>query len=317
MSAPEGRGPSGSTRRGPALLAVLGAAMLWGTVGAAQELGAPEAAPTSVAAVRILVGGPLLALTLVVLRQGPRLVHVVRVAALPTVGAAVAITVFQVGYLTGIREVGVALGTLVAIGSAPAVAGVLAAVGGQRPSRRWMLATTATVAGTAVLLLAGEDVGTGAGSAVVGVLAALVAGGAYGTYTTVSKRVLDRGVDGPAVIAVTFAVAGILLAPALVVSDTAWLASPPGFATAAWITIATTVGGYTLFARGLRVLDAPTVTTVTLAEPLTATVLAIALVGERPTALGAVGAGLLLAGLIAIGGRPAAPRTASEAADRH
>jgi drug/metabolite transporter, DME family len=304
-------------RRGPALLAVLGAAVLWGTVGAAQELGAPEAAPVSVAAVRILAGGPLLALTLVVLRQGPRLVHVVRVAALPTVGAAVAITVFQVGYLTGIREVGVALGTLVAIGSAPAVAGALAAIGGQRPSRRWMLATTATVTGTAVLLLAGEDVGTGAGSAVAGVLAALAAGAAYGTYTTVSKRVLDRGVDGPAAIAVTFAVAGLLLAPALVVSDTGWLASPAGIATAAWITIATTVVGYTLFARGLRVLDAPSVTTLTLAEPLTATVLAVAVVGERPTASGALGAGLLLAGLIAISGRSAAARAGSGAARRH
>jgi drug/metabolite transporter, DME family len=299
------------------VLAVLGAAVLWGTVGAAQELGAPAAAPASVAAVRTLAGGLLLALTLVALRQGPRLWNVVRVAPLPSAGAALAITVFQVGYLTGIRQVGVALGTLVAIGSAPAAAGALAALGGRRPSRRWMLATTATVAGTAVLLLAGEDVGTGAGSAVVGVLAALAAGGAYGTYTTVSKRVLDTGADGPAAMAVIFVGAGLLLAPVLVVSDSSWLTNPTGVGTALWLTVATTVVGYTLFARGLRVLDAPSVTTLTLAEPLTATVLAIAVVGERPTLFGAVGAGLLLAGLVAIGGRPAAIRAGSAALDRH
>jgi drug/metabolite transporter, DME family len=306
-----------SGRRGPAVLAVLSAAVLWGTVGAAQELGAPGAAPASVAAVRSLGGGLLLTLTLVALRQGPRMWHVLRMAPVPTAGAALAITVFQVGYLTGIRQVGVALGTLVAIGSAPAAAGALAAIGGRRPSRRWMLATTATVAGTAVLLLAGEDVGTGAGSAVVGVVAALVAGGAYGTYTTVSKRVLDTGADGPAAMAVIFVGAGLLLVPILVVSDSAWLTNPAGVATALWITVATTVIGYILFARGLRVLDAPSVTTLTLAEPLTATVLAIAVVGERPTPLGAVGAGLLLAGLVAIGGRPAATRVGSVALDRH
>lgn len=309
--------PAVSDRRGPAVLAVLGAAVLWGTVGAAQEVGAPEVAPAAVAAVRTLAGGLLLALTLVLLGQGARLVHVLRVAAMPVLGAAAAITVFQVGYLTGIREVGVALGTLVAIGSAPAAAGVLAAIGGQRPSRRWMVATTATVAGTAVLLLAGEGVGTGAGSAVVGVLAALAAGAAYGTYTTVSKRVLDRGAGGPAAMAMIFLIAGVLLAPVLMVADMTWLATPAGFATAAWITVAATVVGYILFARGLRVLDAPSVTTLTLAEPLTATVLAIAVVGERPTPLGAVGAGLLLAGLVAIGGRPAAPRVGSAVTDRH
>jgi drug/metabolite transporter, DME family len=291
--------------------------MLWGTAGAAQELGAPDAPPAAVAGVRSVAGGVLLVLTLLVLRQGPRIVHVIRVAAVPTMGAAAAITVFQVGYLTGIRQVGVALGTLVAIGSAPAAAGVLAAVGGRRPSRRWVVATTATVAGTAVLLLAGEGVGTGAGSAVVGVLAALTAGAAYGTYTTVSKRVLDRGVDGPAAMAVIFVVSGALLVPVLIRTDTAWLSSRAGFATASWLAIATIVVGYILFARGLRRLDAPSVTTLTLAEPLTATVLAIAVVGERPTLLGGVGAALLFAGLVAIGGRPAAPRVHREVPDRH
>lgn len=299
------------------MLAALGAAVLWGTVGAAQELGAPQVAPAAVAAVRTLVGGTLLILTLLALRQGPRLHQVIRDAFRPTAGAVVAITVFQLGYLTGIRHVGVALGTLVAIGTAPVTAGALAAIGGQRPSRRWMVATTATVAGTAVLLLAGEEVGTGAGSAVIGVLAALAAGGAYGTYTTVSKRILDTGADGPAAVALTFLGAGILLAPALAVTDNSWLSEPTGVVTALWITVAATVVAYILFARGLSMIDAPTVTTLTLAEPLTATVLAVVVVGERPTVAGAIGAGLLLAGLVTVGSRPAASRPGYGGAARH
>lgn len=304
-------------RRGTAVLAVLGAAVLWGTAGAAQELGAPEAAPASVAAVRSLGGGALLAASLVSLGRADRLRHVVRVAALPTMAAVVAITVFQVGYLTGIRQVGVALGTLVAIGSAPVAAGLLAAIGGRRPTSRWMLATMATVTGTAVLLLFGSDVGTGAGSAIVGVLAALVAGAAFGTYTTVSKRVLERGVDGPAAMTVIFLAAGVVLIPVLVLADSSWMRAPAGLATALWLAVATTAVAYLLFARGLRVIDAPSVTTLTLAEPLTATVLAIVVVGERPTVPGAIGAGLLLAGLIAVGGRPAAPRPGQAIPEHH
>jgi drug/metabolite transporter, DME family len=57
---------------------------------------------------------------------------------------------------------------------------------------------------------------------------------------------------------------------------------------------------YVLFARGLRSLTPGETATLTLAEPLTATGLGILALGERPGALAAVGAGLVLAGLLAL-----------------
>ncbi len=289
--------------RRAATWSVLAAATLWGTIGTAQELGAPTAAPATVAAVRSLGGGVILLLLLIAAGRWARIRAALVGAPWSVLAAVVSITVFQLGYLTGVRAIGVALGTLIAIGSAPAWAGLFAALSGRRPGARWVVATVATVAGAAVLLIdggageAGQDPGT------FGILAGLVAGAAYGTYTTVSVRLVSAGADGSSAVALTFTGSGVLLLPVLVAGDLSWVASPTGVVTALWLTIGTTALGYVLFARGLAALDAPTVTTLTLAEPLAATILGVAVVGERLAWSGWVGAALLILGLVVIGVR--------------
>jgi drug/metabolite transporter, DME family len=278
---------------------VLAAATLWGTLGIAQELGAPSAAPATVAGVRSLGGGLALLVLVLLSGGGPRLLAAVRGAPRAVAGAVASITVFQLAYLTGVRSIGVALGVLIAIGSAPAWAGLFAVLAGRRPGGRWVLATAATVAGAAVLLLAGGgDAGQDPGT--YGVLAGLLAGAAYGTYTTVSVRLVQAGADGTSAVALTFTGAGLLLLPLLVSGDLTWTTGARGVTTVLWLTLGTTAAGYALFARGLATLDAPTVTTLTLAEPLAATVLAVALVGERLSVPGWVGAALLVVGLVAV-----------------
>lgn len=295
--AAERRGPAALRRRGT--LAVLAAATLWGTLGIAQEVGAPGATPATVAGVRSLGGGLALLVWVVLAGAGPRLVAAVRGAPGAVLGAIVSITVFQLAYLTAVRAIGVALGVLIAIGSAPAFAGGLAALAGRRPGRRWLVATAATVAGAAVLLLAGGgDAGQDPGA--VGVLAGLLAGAAYGTYTTVSVRLVQAGADGTSAVALTFTGAGLLLLPVLLTGDLSWTGGARGVTTVLWLTLATTAVGYGLFARGLATLDAPTVTTLTLAEPLAATALAVVVVGERLSLAGWIGAALLVAGLVAL-----------------
>ncbi len=291
------RGPVVGRRQGT--VAVLVAATLWGTLGIAQEVGAPQAAPATVAGVRSLGGGLALLVWVLLTGCGPRLRAAVRQAPGAVAAAVVSITVFQLAYLTGVRAVGVALGVLIAIGSAPAFAGLLAALTGRRPGRRWLLATAATVAGAAVLLLAGGgDAGQDPSSA--GVVVGLLAGAAYGTYTTVSVRLVQAGADGTSTVALTFTGAGLLLLPVLVTGDMSWTGGARGVTTVLWLTLGTTAVGYALFARGLKSLDAPTVTTLTLAEPLAATVLAVVVIQERLSASGWVGAALLVAGLLAV-----------------
>lgn len=280
-------------------LSILAAATLWGSVGTAQELGPPEAWPPAVAALRSLAGGALL-VAVVVARQGARaLMAGATRAPAPLLLAGAAIAAFQWGYFTGIRLTGVAVGTLLAIGSAPVWAGVIQTARHGRPRRRWMVATAVTVAGTALLILGGSRDATGVDP--VGAAAALSAGAAYALYTAASSRLVGRGVTGALAMALTFALSGLLLVPALVPHPVAWAWTPSGLVMVAWLAVATTAVAYTLFAGGLRTVDAPTATTLTLAEPLTATLLAVAVVGERlppPAVAGAVavGVGLLLAG---------------------
>jgi drug/metabolite transporter, DME family len=285
--------PSPASPRPLAPLFVLAAAVLWGTAGAAQELGAPDAPPIAVAAFRSLAGGLLLLVAVVAMGRARQLVHTLRVATGPVAVAAAAITVFQVGYFGGIRLNGVAVGTLVAIGSAPVWAGILEAFAGRRPGLRWAIATLVTVAGTALLILPAGEVG---GSA-LGFAASLTAGLAYASYTVASKRLLERGAAGPPAMAWTFAGSGLLLAPALLFVDVSWAATASGATTILWLSVMTIALAYTLFAAGLRHVDAPTATTLTLAEPLTATVVAVVVLHERLGAAGLVGALLVTVGL--------------------
>jgi DME family drug/metabolite transporter len=71
---------------------------------------------------------------------------------------------------------------------------------------------------------------------------------------------------------------------------------------------------YVLFARGLLRLDASEVTTLVLAEPLTATVLGALVLDERVGRGGAVGAALVLAGLAVLAFPHASARVLSTGA---
>ena len=97
---------------------VLLSAVCFGTTGTAQALG-PDAAPVAVGAARIAIGGALL---LLVARAVP-----VAAAGWPRRGSAAiaaAIAVYQLAFFAAVDLTGVAVGTVVALGSAPAFAGV-------------------------------------------------------------------------------------------------------------------------------------------------------------------------------------------------
>jgi DME family drug/metabolite transporter len=67
---------------------------------------------------------------------------------------------------------------------------------------------------------------------------------------------------------------------------------------------------YVLFARGLQRLSAAETATLTLAEPLTAALLGVAVLAERLSAPAALGAGLVLSGLLVLAGPQRTPALA-------
>jgi DME family drug/metabolite transporter len=278
-----------------ARLLVVAAAMLWGTTGTAQALGPDDVSPAAVGAARLIVGATILgilAAALGWLRDGAR-----RWAAGPVLLAAAGMAAYQPCFFGGVDRTGVAVGTVVGIGSAPVFAGLLGiAVRGERPGRRWLLATTLAVAGTVLLV----GIGDRAEVDPIGVLLAVGAGASYAVFVLGTKLLLDAGHPSNAVVAVTFVLAAVLLLPVAVTADTGGLVSAGGVAMVAHLGVLTVAVAYLLFGRGLTGVGAGTAGTLTLAETATAATLGLLVLGERPGIGAFVGLLLIGAGLIVL-----------------
>ena len=115
----------------------------------------------------------------------------------------------------------------------------------------------------------------------LGVALSLVAGACYGAYTVCVKRLLGAGADPLSVLVATVTVGAVLLAPAFVTSAGAGaLVSPAGALLVVWLGPVATAGAYVLFVRGLAYVPARTAGTLSLAEPLTATLLGTIVLAE-------------------------------------
>jgi drug/metabolite transporter, DME family len=281
-----------------ARLQVLLAAVCFGTTGTAQALGPDGTDPVGVGAARILVGGALLVTVALVSRGGLRL----RWEPAPVLAAVAGVACYQLAFFAAVAETGVAVGTIVALGSAPTLAGLFEwALDRRRPPGRWAAATALACSGVALLALAGGEASVSA----AGVALAIGAGASYAVYTLAAKRLLAAGHGPETVMAVAFGLGAIALLPALAASGPGWLLDADGIALVAFLGIVPTALAYILFARGLRRLSAGETATLTLAEPLTAGVLGAVVLAEPLTTMAAVGAGLVLAGILALAVRPA------------
>ncbi len=270
---------------------ILAAAVLWGTTGTAQAFAPASAQPASIGAMRLVVGGAALLLFAAargVLRDGKPW------PLLPTLVSAGSMAAYQPFFFAGVARTGVAAGTIITIGSAPVLAGALGVLlRGERPGRRWMLATALAIAGGGLLLSGGGDLSVDP----VGALLALGAGASYALYAVVSKGLLaDHHPD--AVAAVVFSLGAVFLLPILFQTNLSWLAKPHGLAVALHLGLFATAAAYALFSRGLMTTPVATAVTLSLAEPLTAGLLGVFILGERLSPQAMIGAALLLGGLL-------------------
>jgi drug/metabolite transporter, DME family len=271
-------------------LYIIGAAILWGTTGTSQALAPPGASSLSIGAVRLLVGG-LALMAVAVARKGFR----GKWNIVATVAAGAFVAVYQLSFFSAVARTGVAVGTIVAIGSSPIAAGLLGVVFRREiPGVSWLLSTSLAIAGC-VLLSLGEG---GVCVDPLGIVLALGAGASYAIYTLASKKLLERH-SSESVMAVVFTVGAVLLLPLLLTEKLSWVATPGGVAVALHLGLVTTAAAYWLFARGLREIPVASAVTLSLAEPLTAAMLGIFFLHEPATlrtvmGMALVGAGVLL-----------------------
>ncbi|MGI5161763.1 EamA family transporter [Microbispora sp. CA-102843] len=293
-----------NSRSGP--LAVVAAAVLWGTAGTVGTLAA--AGSVSLAAARLVLGGALLgALALVTHRRARRTPHGNVPMRWALVLGAAAVAAYQLCFFAAVGRTGVAIGTVVAIGSGPVFTGLLSwIVGRERPSGRWALATGAAVAGCAVLVTGGGG-GTG-GADAAGVALALLGGLLYAFYAVVAARAIGRGMESGIVMGVLFGGAAVLMLPVLALTGPAWLARPSGLLTALYLGCATTGLAYLLYGRGLRTTPVATAATLALAEPAVAALLGVVALREHLSLVSWAGLVLLALGLVVVA-LPARERT--------
>lgn len=279
--------------------ALVVASVLWGTTGTAATFMPPSVSPVAIGAVTMCFGGILLFFV------GARgAVHALRDPAARNwlIAGALGVFAYPLAFYSAMHLAGVAIGNIVALGSGPAFAAVLEwAIERRRPSRRWVVCTVVALGGIAALAAFGHgSSGTRAPALLPGVLLGLLAGLAYAGYTYSSSRAMQVSHGGRAVMGSMFGLGAVLLAPVLIVTGAPLLQSGQSALVAGYLVVAPMFLAYLLFAVGLRSLASSSATTITLVEPVVATILAVIVVGERLTVVGWVGLALVLAGVAAM-----------------
>jgi DME family drug/metabolite transporter len=289
-------GPAAARRRsatGLPYLVISG--LLWGTGGLIGSLLGRTAglSAIAVAACRLTAGGVLIVVFLTVTgRRWPsgraawtRITVIGLLAAL-----------FQSCYFIAVALTSVPLATLVTIGAAPIIVlGAEQATG--RPTGRFAAGTTG-LAVTGLGLLVGLPSGFRETAVLASAGMAVLAAAGFAAVTLTGSRPVP-GLDDLTVTGFGFTIGGLALMPLAQMAG--GISFRPGLA-AVGLLIALGTGptavAYTLYFRGLRSAPASTAALLTLLEPLTGTILAAVLLGERLSATGIAGAAIIAAAVI-------------------
>jgi DME family drug/metabolite transporter len=301
--------PAAGRRPGTGLACLVAAGLLWGTGGLTGTLlGRSSGLPAlSVAAYRLATGGALIIVFLVLAgRRWPAgRAAWTRIAAIAGLAA-----VFQSCYFTAVALTSVSLATLVTIGSAPVLVLAAERVRGRRAGRLAGGATGLALAGLG--LLAGLPSGGFTESAVLASAGmAVLAAAGFATLTLISARPV-AGLDDLTATGFGFTLGGLVLLPLAAATGRAgFTPDPVTLGLLAALGTGPTAVAYTLYFRGLRTAPAGTAALLSLLEPLTGTVLAALILGDRLGPGGIAGAVILAAALVlaaVAGQRAAGPR---------
>lgn len=270
---------------------VLLAAMLWGTIGTTQTYLQDGVSSIAVAATRSLIGGGLLLIVALAMRK----INFKTWSWKWTILAALTIALFQTLFFTSVRFTGVALGTVVTIGSSPVFAGIIEWIFWKRkPSKVWEIATLLAIVGC-ILLFVNKGEAT---VDPIGIVLALSAGVMFALYTNCSKQLTENEETLPAV-AMTFTLCAIMLLP-FSQQGVTWVFEGQNLLPMLFMALAATSLAYIFYLAGLEKISSSSAVTLSLAEPLTASLLGVFLVGEYLSPTSWVGVAMLLGGIVVL-----------------
>ena len=280
-----------------AVWALVVSCVLWGTTGTAASFLPDAVSPLAIGASTMTIGGALL---FVVNRRDALGVMRDRAVRPWLLAAAAGMVAYPLAFYASMDLAGVAIGNVVSLGSGPLFAALLEwRVQRSRLTGRWMLSAGIAIGGMALLVAGGhgDDSPVDAASIPAGVALGLLAGAGYALFTFASTVVIRAGHSGRGTMGAAFGLAALPLAGVLLVLGGPLLASAGSIGIALYLAVGPMFLAYVFFGWGIRALRSSTVTVITLLEPLVATLLAIAVVGERLEPLGWVGLALILLGV--------------------
>lgn len=220
----------------------------------------------------------------------------------------VAVILYPLCFYSAMHVGGVALGVTTTIGSSPVAAAAFERILTGEPLPRGLLAGgAAAMVGTA--LLGGASIGLGdrSPSAILtGVGLGLLAGSCYGAYSVAGARAIRSGVSSGATMGAMFGLASVPLLVAAASAPEVVLALR-GVAVIGYLALVPMAAGYVLFGRGLRSTSATAATTLSLAEPVVAALLARAVAHQQVSGFGWLGIAVVTAGVVVTARRSTAP----------
>ncbi|MDC8832008.1 DMT family transporter [Alteromonas gilva] len=277
------------------IFSVVTAAILWGTTGTAATF-APQVSPLAIAAVSMGVGGLLQAL--MAWRHIQRSGDALRRSKTLLLIGAINVAVYPLAFYSAMRLSGVAVGNVVSIGMAPIAATLIEKCIDRQPiTGRWLLSMIVGVTGV-ICLLNAKPTGAFSDASVdwnnlLGVFLGLVAAFTYAMYTWVAHRLISSGISSQATMGSMFGGGGILLMPVLLITGAPLLHTTVNSGVGLYMAVVPMFLGYFLFGKGLAQIRASLATTITLLEPVVATLLAVIIVGEQLSLAGWLGVGLI------------------------
>jgi len=287
---------TGGRREGGGYLRIIGAAVLWGSIGIAGRIAFRQGVvPLEAAFLRALIA--FAGVLAIVLATDPRLLRV-RPADLILFAAfgLVSIAAFFFVYLYAISRTTVATAAIL-LYTAPAFVIVLSALLFGEPLTRRKAAAVALAFAGCVLVVRGYDPRS-LRLNLPGVLAGLASGLTYALYSIFGKTALRRY---PPVTALAYALGfgTVILGAAAISLGAVRLAHPPAaWSSLVYLALVTTLAAQWLYLAGLHRVEAGRASLVATLEPVVAAVFGYVFLGERLEGWQILGGALVLSAVL-------------------
>lgn len=278
---------------GISFLSILLAAFLWGTSGTVASF-SKGLSPIAIGTISLGFGGLIhafISISLIkknnhLLKQHKKILFI----------GVLATTIYPLAFYSSLSLAGIAIGTVISIGSAPLFAALLEYFCDQKKlSVKWLISFILGVIGIVFLTLGegGHKQITDQFNQIVGIFLGVIAGITYAIYSWIAKKLIGHGIDARATMGIVFGISALILLPTLFFTGSNLLNYSINWGVAVYLAVIPMFLGYFLFSLGLKKIATSKAITLSLFEPFVATLLAIFVVGEHLSLMGYLGLTLI------------------------